>query len=124
MTKGNGMSGLFTVVSDELITDIRLSAAKCGSISALARRMGIHERTIRRVICQRVVGEDWIDRYCREAPTALWWTDFDWKPWGELMDELDPEWRKRRRNKRGWTYGDGSIHEPSDDGPGSVPDAE
>lgn len=92
--------GLFTVVTDELVMEIRLAAARCGGMEMLAARMGINSRAIRRVICQRTVSEAWVDRFCAQAPTALWITDFEWMPWGELMKRLDSEWKEVRGGGR------------------------
>jgi hypothetical protein len=100
---------LYTVVTEELITEIRLAAARCGSIGALAAEMGINERRIRTVICQRIVSLSWMDRFCTNAPTELWVTDFEWKKWWVLMNELEKGWthersvrsyRTRRKNAR------------------------
>ena len=92
-------AGLFTVVTDEFVTAIRLAAARAGSIMALAKEMGINDRRIRMVICQRLVSEDWVDRFCATGLTELWLTDLEWGTWSEMMDKLDPEgaWRDRRR---------------------------
>jgi hypothetical protein len=76
---------LYTIVDDKFKMEIRLAAARCGSIASLAAAMGINERRIRTVLCQDIVSEDWMERFCNQAPTEVWITDFEWYPFAEAL---------------------------------------
>jgi hypothetical protein len=118
MMNGRRPGGLYTVVTDEFVTAIRLAAVRAGSTTALAFEMGIDESRIRRVICQRIVSDDWVDRFCSSGLTELHFTDFEWMPWGELMNRLEKDWTHKRALKSAESRRNRArrVHESPDDG--------
>lgn len=107
---------LWTFVTPRLEAEIKRSIARQGGPNAFEAATGIWMKSVHRVLCGAVVSLTWMDRFCTQALTELWVTDFHWRPWSEVMAMMRATSVEEVRGANG-------FYEPSVEGMGELSDA-